>query len=224
MILNIFITLLFFLIGGPMETTHIHWLGHASFRIEDAGKQIYIDPYRLPNELPKADYIFITHGHMDHFSPIDISKIKKNETVIVAIKEVISKISGKTMTIISGQNSTVDNLKVTTVPAYNINKRFHPRANNGVGYIITLSTGQRIYHAGDTDFTLEMSTVKTDIALLPCDSTFTMSVQQAAEAANAFRPSILIPMHWKGGVGSEEEVATFKKIFKGETVIKMKER
>jgi L-ascorbate metabolism protein UlaG (beta-lactamase superfamily) len=111
-----------------------------------------------------------------------------------------------------------------TVPAYNLDKKFHPKGNNWVGYIITLSNGQKIYHAGDTDFIPEMRKVITDIALLPCGGTYTMTAQQAAEAANIFKPKVLIPMHWGEVVGSKADAEEVKKLFKGETVILKPER
>jgi Predicted Zn-dependent hydrolases of the beta-lactamase fold len=222
--MNIFLLLILYLIGGPMETTHIHWLGHSAFRIEDGSTQIYIDPFKLPANLPKADIIFITHAHYDHFSVEDIARIKKDSTIIVATKDVTSKIGKGTVTVVPGQNYTVGSLKVMTVPAYNLDKKFHPKGNNWVGYIITLSNGQKIYHAGDTDFIPEMRKVITDIALLPCGGTYTMTAQQAAEAANIFKPKVLIPMHWGEVVGSKADAEEVKKLFKGETVILKSER
>jgi L-ascorbate metabolism protein UlaG (beta-lactamase superfamily) len=207
-----------------METIHIHWLGHSAFRIEDGSTQIYIDPFKLPANLPKADIIFITHAHYDHFSVEDIAKIKKDGTIIVAPKDVASKIGKGTVTVVPGQNYTVGSLKVMTLLAYNLGKKFHPKGNNWVGYIITLSNGQKIYHAGDTDFIPEMRKVITDIALLPCGGTYTMTAQQAAEAANIFKPKVLIPMHWGEVVGSKADAEEVKKLFKGETVILEPER
>jgi L-ascorbate metabolism protein UlaG (beta-lactamase superfamily) len=224
--INVFFIYLFnlILIGGHMETKHIHWLGHSAFRIEDGSSQIYIDPFKLPANLPKADIIFITHAHYDHFSVEDIARIKKDNTIIVATKDVTSKIGKGTVTVVPGQNYTVGSLKVMTVPAYNLDKKFHPKENNWVGYIITLSNGQKIYHAGDTDFIPEMRKVVTDIALLPCGGTYTMTAQQAAEAANTFKPKVLIPMHWGDIVGSRADAEEVKKLFKGETVIMIQER
>ena len=37
-----------------MSVDHIHWLGHASFRIEDGAAQIYIDPWKVPAKAPNA--------------------------------------------------------------------------------------------------------------------------------------------------------------------------
>ena len=104
---------------------------------------------------------------------------------------------------------------------------FHPKANNWVGYIFELN-GQKIYHAGDTDFTEEMRNLKNlnlDVALLPIGGTYTMDVQEAAEAANEIAAKTTIPMHYKNLVGEnyksiEEE---FKRLVKNSKVVILKE-
>jgi L-ascorbate metabolism protein UlaG (beta-lactamase superfamily) len=209
--------------GGIMEHQHIHWLGHASFRIEDNGKQLYIDPWKLPEKTPRADIIFITHGHYDHFSPQDIEKIRKEGTIFVATKDVAKSISGEVVTVVPGETYEVAGLKVETVAAYNLSKQFHPKQNGWVGYCITLSTGQRIYHAGDTDSTPEMRRVHCDIAFLPCGGKYTMDAKEAAAAANIFKPKAVVPMHWGDIVGSKEDVEEFRKAFKGTTIVLLAE-
>jgi len=221
--LRIPIVALFLYFGGSMNTDHIHWFGQSAFRIEDGKMQIYLDPFQLPEHLPKADIIFISHAHFDHFSPDDIARIRKENTIIVAPKDVASKLAGHVVAVVPGQQYTVGTVKVETIPAYNLDKKFHPKENKWVGYILTLSNGQRIYHAGDTDFIPEMRTVKADIALLPCDGTYTMTAKQAADAANSFKPKIVIPMHWGGIVGAKADAEEVKKLFKGDTEIKVRE-
>jgi len=66
-----------------MSTNKIHWLGHASIRIEGE-KVIYIDPWKLQDNHPKADIILITHSHYDHCSRDDVAKIIQDGTVIFA--------------------------------------------------------------------------------------------------------------------------------------------
>ncbi len=207
-----------------MNHQHIHWLGHASFRIEDGARQLYIDPWKLSPNSPKADVIFITHAHYDHFSPEDIARIKKDSTAFFAPKDVAYQIEGTVITVAPHQLYELGELKVRTVPAYNIDKPYHPKQKNWVGYVITLSTGQKIYHSGDTDATPEMRTVVTDFALLPCGGTYTMSAKEAGEVANVFKPHTLIPMHWGDIVGSRADAEELQKIFHGETVIKTPER
>jgi L-ascorbate metabolism protein UlaG (beta-lactamase superfamily) len=212
------------LIGGHMGHKNIHWYGQSAFRIEDSTTQIYIDPFKLPLGLPKANIIFITHAHFDHFSMEDIAKIKAERTMIVAPKDVASKFGDSAIAVVPGKTYTIGKLKVTTVPAYNLDKKFHPKENKWVGYIITLSNGQKIYHAGDTDFIREMKEIITDIAMLPCGGTYTMTAKQAAEAANSFKPKLLIPMHFGEGLGTVNAGEEVKKLYKGETLIMIQEK
>jgi L-ascorbate metabolism protein UlaG (beta-lactamase superfamily) len=211
-------------LGGPMDHQHIHWLGHASFRIEDGGKQIYIDPWKIGDNAPKADVVFLTHAHYDHLSPQDIEKIRKATTIFVAPTDVVKQLSGTTVTVVPGETYEVGGLHVQTVAAYNLAKQFHPKQNKWVGYCITLTSGQRIYHAGDTDSTPEMRNVACDIAFLPCGGTYTMDAKEAAAAANVFKPVAVVPMHWGDIVGSNADVEEFQKLFKGRTIVKTPER
>jgi L-ascorbate metabolism protein UlaG (beta-lactamase superfamily) len=210
--------------GNRMNSQHIHWLGHASFRIEDGSTQIYIDPWKLPPNAPKADVIFITHAHYDHFSKEDIARIAKESTAYFAPKDVAYQIKGTVIAVSPGESYNLGELKVKTIPAYNIGKQFHPKDNHWVGYVIGLSTGQRIYHSGDSDFTPEMKGVVTDFALIPIGGTYTMTATEAAGAANAFKPQAVIPMHWGDIVGAQKDADEFKKLFSGKTIVKSPER
>ncbi len=203
-----------------MQVENIHWLGHDSFRIEDQGKQIYIDPWKLSATAVKADYIFVTHSHYDYFSKEDIDKIKTGSTKIVGPVDVANQDGKNAVGISPNQEITLDKLKIKAIPSYNIGKKFHPRENNWLGFIITLSDGIVVYHAGDTDFIPEMKSLKVDIALLPVSGTYVMTADEAIEAANSFQPKIAIPMHYGEIVGSKNDAEKFKSSFKGNTVIK----
>lgn len=101
----------------------------------------------------------------------------------------------------------------------NIGKEFHPKQNAWVGYIVTLSDGTRVYHAGDTDRIPEMDEIDADIALLPVSGTYVMTAEEAVAAANAIRPQVAIPMHYGEIVGEASDAETLKKGFSGETAI-----
>lgn len=190
----------------------LEWLGHASVRI-NAGPIIYIDPFKI-NSNEKADLILITHGHYDHCSIEDIQKIVKPETVIVSTTDCSSKFSGKievkdVRLVEPGQKIEIDGIKIETVPAYNPKKQFHPKTNLWVGYIVEVK-GKRIYHAGDTDIIPEMKNIKADIALLPIGGTYTMSAEEAVEAADMIQPSLAIPIHYGEIVGTKADAEKFK--------------
>jgi L-ascorbate metabolism protein UlaG (beta-lactamase superfamily) len=207
-----------------MHHDHIHWLGHASFRIEDGSTQLYIDPWKLSESAPKADFIFVTHAHYDHFSQVDIAAIRKESTTIFAPKDVAYLLKGTVLTVAPEQSYEVGELKIKTTRAYTIGRPFHPKEKNWVGYVITLSHGQKIYHAGDTDFVQEMRSVACDFALLPCGGTYTMDAKQASDAANHIKPQAVIPMHWGDIVGTKKDAEAVQKEFKGMTIIKTVEQ
>ena len=188
----------------------IEWLGHATFLIRGEGKVIYFDPFVLPENPEKADLILITHDHFDHCSPDKVERIKKEDTSIITTQRAANKLNGNLRVIKEGDELTEKGVRVKAVPAYNIGKSFHPRGT-GVGFIIELS-GTRIYHAGDTDFIPEMSSIKTDIALLPIGGTYTMNEEEAARAALTIKPKLVIPMHYNYIDGTSADPNNFKQI------------
>ena len=202
---------------------NVHWLGHDCFRIEN-DKTIYIDPYELKGKPPKADLVLITHDHFDHFSSTDVAKVAKDDTVIVTIAAVAKRLKGDVRVVKPGDSLTVLGIPIETVAAYNVNKfrspgvPFHPKESGHVGFIITVE-GQRIYHAGDTDVIPEMDDIEADIALLPVGGTYTMTADEAAQAANRIKPEVAIPMHHSAIVGSVKDAKRFRNLCEMAVVI-----
>lgn len=144
----------------------ISWLGQATVKIITGDKVLYVDPYMINNE-DKADYIFITHSHYDHFSIVDIKSISNSNTVIYASYDCVPKLIDEgfhhVKGIIPGQSITDDGVKFETTNAYNIRKTtYHPRGNRWMGYIFEIE-GFRVYHAGDTERIPEMTDINCDI-------------------------------------------------------------
>lgn len=194
--------------------SNIHWLGHDSFRIEGDGKVVYIDPWQIKKG-PKADLILITHDHHDHCSPKDVSKLLKEDSVIVTVASAAKQLKGNVEVVKPGDEITVKGIPIKAVPAYNVNKfrspgvPFHPRESGYVGFVFTIA-GKRIYHAGDTDMIPEMASIDTDIALLPVSGTYVMTADEALEAAKTINPRLVIPMHVGRGIGALEDAEYFK--------------
>ncbi len=194
---------------------NIHWLGHDTFKIVGE-KTIFTDPFQLKRSA-HADIILITHEHYDHCSPEDVRNIQGPNTIIVTTADCARKLSGNIKTVKPGDRLTIEGIEIEVVPAYNVVKerlKFHPKANNWVGYIFTVD-GKRIYLAGDTDFIPEMEGIKADIALLPVSGTYVMTADEAAKAALAIKPKIAIPMHYGAIVGSSKDARRFEELLKG---------
>ena len=180
----------------------IEWLGHASFRISTKNLTIYIDPYVLPEDMKQADIILVTHEHYDHCAVPNIKKLIKSDGVVVATVDCMGKLAELNLKLVTpNQKIKIKGIEIETIPAYNLDKIYHTRVSNWVGYVITIN-GIRIYHAGDTDFIPEMNNLKNiDIALLPIGGTYTMNEEEAAKAANTIKPKIAVPMHYGTYVG-----------------------
>ena len=204
----------------------LHWLGQAGFVIRN-GQVIYLDPYKI-SATEKADLILITHEHFDHCSPDDIMQIIQPSTVIVTVpgnKSKLVSIAGRVSEIIfvkPGDALTLKGIGLQVIPAYNLNKDFHPQSNMWVGFIITVD-GEKLYHSGDTDLIPDMSSIRCDIALLPVCGTYVMTAQEAAKAANQIKPRIAIPMHYGDNVGSESDARRFESLCECEARILKKE-
>jgi L-ascorbate metabolism protein UlaG (beta-lactamase superfamily) len=197
----------------------IHWLGHASFCIESDDTVIYIDPYRLKRDKPKADIILISHGHFDHCSEEDIGKVCQPDTAIIVPAGAKNALSYEVRVARPGEKISIGQIAIETVPAYNINKSFHPVSEGNIGFIIQIDNA-RIYHAGDTDFIPEMGQIKADIVLLPIGGTYTMGAREAAEAADKIKADVAIPMHWGSVVGTRKDAEDFKELCKCKVEIK----
>jgi L-ascorbate metabolism protein UlaG (beta-lactamase superfamily) len=195
----------------------IIWLGHSAFRIAGG---IYIDPYSVKKDSPPANLILISHHHSDHCSPGDIERVIGKNTIILA-----NPMSAKNLTmfddnvkiVFPGHKYNYAGVEIETVPAYTIKRTAHPRENGGLGFIITVS-GQKIYHAGDTDLIPEMSGFICDIALLPVSGVYVMDPEEAFKAAELIKPGLAIPMHYGSVVGTAANAQKFATLCAGKGI------
>lgn len=178
---------------------------HASLAIEYDGEEIYVDPVTKVADtnldytsMPKVDYILVTHEHWDHLDPKAIEELSKPDTKII-LNATSEKELGKGIIMHNNEEMELaDGIKLESVPAYNTTpgrEKFHPKGN-GNGYILDFD-GTRIYIAGDTENIPEMADIKNiDLAFLPVNQPYTMTIDQAEQAALTIKPKILIPYHY----------------------------
>jgi L-ascorbate metabolism protein UlaG (beta-lactamase superfamily) len=180
--------------AGDLKITFI---GHATLMFDFAGKIIHVDPVSREadySKLPKADLILVTHEHGDHLDAKAINLLKKDATQVVLTKTCAQQVSGGTV-MQNGDTKTIGDLKIEAVPAYNLEKAFHPRGQ-GNGYVITFGD-KRVYIGGDTENIPEMKNLKDIyIAFLPMNLPYTMTPEMVADAAKVFKPKILYPYHY----------------------------
>lgn len=174
--------------------------------------RIFVDPLKVDGE-HKAEYVFITHPHWDHFSIEDIKKVLTSDTKIIcpfSMKNEIQNVfENQIIYVEPEQNYEIDEISFETFRSYNIDKQFHPKENNWVGYNLNVS-GERIAIVGDSDNTPELRVIMADVLLIPIGGKYTMNVQEAADATNAIKPKKVIPTHYGDIVGEKDAGEKFK--------------
>ena len=192
-----------------IKNIELQFLGHSGFIIKN-GKKIVIDPYKISDNVEKADLILITHSHYDHCSIGDIEKLVEPGTVVICTADSqskIMKVQGIELQVVEvGEKVELDDIRVEVVPAYNLRKEYHPKSEGWVGYVIRIGNVV-IYHAGDSDFIPEMKNLtgygnkdNEFVTLLPVSGKYVMNYEQASEAASLLSPDLAIPMHYGAGV------------------------
>ena len=205
-----------------VNNIEFNWLGHDGFKLVTAdNKVVYIDPYKISEVHHKkndAEIVLISHNHFDHLSIEDLRHVINEKTMIIAASECIEKLKQEgfknVKNVEPGQTIEERDVNIEIVPAYNINKNFHPKDDRKIGFIFTFDKMLKIYHAGDTDKIPEMSEFKPDIALVPVSGVYVMSADEAADAINnLIKPSKLaIPMHYGTIVGSLDRCKKIQKV------------
>ena len=173
--------------------SHLRWYGQSAFRLRlESGQSVFFDPWRVPAREGPADLVLVTHPHGDHLDRKAVEGLRRSSSEMVLPR---SCAQPGWRSIEAGQTIQVGPVSVTAVAAYNIGKRFHPRSEAWVGYLLE-AEGLRVYHAGDADLIPEMNGLRPDIALLPIGGLFTMNAAAAERAAAALEAALCIPMHF----------------------------
>lgn len=189
-------------------------LYHSSIVLHD---EIYIDPYKIEEERHNAKYVFITHSHYDHFSIEDIEKIRNEDTIFFVTPDCKEKLLGigisqkRIITVAPDEIYRFNKIEVTIVPSYNIDKEYHKKEYNWVGYLIKIK-GISYFIPGDTDENDDNKNIKCDVLFVPIGGTYTMDYKEGATFANNIKPKYVIPIHYNSIVGKKEDGEEFAKL------------
>jgi L-ascorbate metabolism protein UlaG (beta-lactamase superfamily) len=199
-----------------LKGTRITWLGHATVLVQTAkGTNLLIDPFIEHNPkypkgfaLPeKIHYVLLTHGHGDHASDA-VPVAKKHKSNVVAIYELAALMNKEGAENITGMNiggtAQLDDVAVTMVEAKHSagveGKNGAQYAGVAAGYVLTITDGPVLYHAGDTTVFGDMKLIKDlyqpEIAMLPIGGFYTMGPKEAALAAQFIAPKAILPIHF----------------------------
>lgn len=205
--------------GRPVELVPIE---HATGILGWSGTTIYFDPTGGPEAFAgrdaKPDIVLVTDIHGDHFSTTTLGEVVDAQTALIVPQAVADQLpeelKARATVLDNGESVTAGNITISAVPMYNLpgseNADFHVKGR-GNGYILERD-GYRVYIAGDTAGTPEMRALADiDMALVPMNLPYTMSVDEAADAVLAFKPKAVYPYHYRGQSGLAD-VARFKQL------------
>lgn len=199
-----------------LKGTRITWLGHATVLVQTPkGTNILIDPFIEHNpkypkafQLPeKVQYILLSHGHGDHISDA-VPVATKHNSKVVAIYELAAFVNQQGAADVTGMNigGTVqlDDVAVTMVEARHSagaeGENGTQYAGVATGFVLTISSGPVLYHAGDTTVFGDMKLIKDlyhpEVAMLPIGGFYTMGPKEAALAAQFLEPKAVLPIHF----------------------------
>jgi L-ascorbate metabolism protein UlaG (beta-lactamase superfamily) len=191
-------------------------VNHATLVLEHGGTMIYVDPVGGASQfgdLPRADLILITHSHGDHLNSATVDAVRGSGAAIVAPSAVYGGLNAAqrplTTVLANGASASLKGITIDAVPAYNLTAGYHPQGV-GNGYVLTIG-GKRVYIAGDTEDTPAMRALEgIDIAFLPLNMPYTMTVAKGVSAVREFRPKVVYPYHYRNQDGTFADLSAFK--------------
>ncbi|PRX49624.1 MBL fold metallo-hydrolase [Salegentibacter salegens] len=195
-------------------------ISHATAAVNWSDVTFYIDPVggaEAFKGIEKPDFILITDIHGDHMSIETLEALSLKGTHIIvpqAVKdEMPEEMNDKVRVLENGATTRVLEFYIEAIPMYNLPEdpeSHHPKGR-GNGYVVERN-GQRLYIAGDTENIPEMKELENiEIALIPMNLPYTMTVEDAADGVLAFAPKKVIPYHFRGQDGFAE-VEKFKNL------------
>ncbi|TRW99632.1 MBL fold metallo-hydrolase [Paracoccus sp. M683] len=198
----------------------IHPVDHASMVIQTPSQVIWVDPVGGAEKyaaLPRPGLILITHEHGDHYDAPTLEAIGTEAPIITnpAVHAMLPEaLKARATAMENGGQAMQGDIGIEAVPAYNVTEdrlQYHPEGRDN-GYVLTIG-GKRVYIAGDTEDTPQMKALTgIEIAFLPMNLPYTMTVEQAAAGVEGFKPAFVYPYHHRGS-----DLEAFRALVEGGT-------
>lgn len=198
-------------------------VSHASFVLTWGNTVIYNDPVGGMDAFAgKAapTLILLSDIHGDHLDAETLEALVAINPAVAVIApqavfdELPLPVQAKTEVLGNNETITAQEIMFTGIPMYNLpedNPESKHVKGRGNGYLLE-KNGERVYIAGDTEDIPEMRAL-TDInvAFLPMNLPYTMDINAAADATLVFKPTAVIPYHYRTPEGLSD-VQTFKNL------------
>lgn len=206
--------------GEDSTNVEIQPISHATAVILWDDTSIYLDPTggsEAFQGMEEPDLVLVTDIHGDHMNAETLESLDLRDTRIVvpqAVKDELPQSLAKNLVVISNGGTTdQEGISIEAIPMYNLREealQYHEKGR-GNGYVLE-KDGTRVYIAGDTEDIPEMRNLEDiDIALVPMNLPYTMTVEKAAEAVIEFGPKKVYPYHYRGTQG-KADVERFKEL------------
>jgi len=175
----------------------ITFIGHSSFFLQIAGKNVVIDPIfakwifvlkrlRRPGvrirELPPIDVVLVSHAHFDHLHRPSLraiarhtQRISGDAPIIVVPEHVADLVSDlgfrEVIELSTWEEASLSGITVTQTPSKHWGARIMRDMHRGFGGYAIKAGKHSVYHAGDTAYFNGFSEIgrrlKPELALLP---------------------------------------------------------
>lgn len=200
------------------EAVNVTPINHATMMLQWENTVMYTDPVgdvSLFDGLHTPDIVILTDIHGDHLSLETLTGVVATDTVIIAPQAVATMLSPEllkqTVVLNNGEQTRQQGISIEAIPMYNLpesSKSFHTKGR-GNGYVLE-KNGFRVYIAGDTSGIPEMRALQSiNMAFIPMNLPYTMSVDEAVDAVLVFAPRRVYPYHYRGQDGLSD-VERFK--------------
>lgn len=151
------------------------------------------------SDIPKLDYVFVTHAHNDHGLLDSVELVKRDGAIFVSSYD-IQKWAEKEHGIkIESPGSIGGSYTVGKLNVIQTHADHSSDIGNAVGFIIDIQ-GTKIFHMGDTGYYETLKTIgkmyNIDILMVPIGSRYTMGPMEASYAVSDLKPKVVIPMHY----------------------------